>query len=232
MLAEVNRAPFDLPEAEQELTAGYMTEYSGMKFAMFMMAEYLGMIAVSIIAISLFFGGYHFLFVDAVPILAPLVLIGKLLVFLIGMIWLRATLPRIRYDRLMHFGWKVMLPLALLAVAWSAVSLVIGVEAGTDFATVYGLVSGAVFVLTLAGGYWLLRRLGDSAVAATALAEAPLAADRRVTGARSPGGALGMGLLGIIAGLPFGLFDFTIGALERMRAAGRPRDGDAASGRP
>ena len=232
LLAEVNRAPFDLPEAEQELTAGYMTEYSGMKFALFMMAEYLGMIAVSIIAISLYFGGYHFLFVDAVPILAPLVLVGKLLVFLIGMIWLRATLPRIRYDRLMHFGWKVMLPLALLAVAWSAVSLVIGVEAGTDFATVYGLVSGAVFVLTLAGGYWLLRRLGDSAVATTALAEAPLAADRRITGARSPGGALGMGLLGIIAGLPFGLFDFTIGALERMRAAGRPRDGDAASGRP
>ena len=97
--AELNRAPFDVTEAESELVAGYMTEYSGMKFAMFMMAEYLGMIAVSIIAISLFFGGYHFFFVDAVPILAPLVLIGKLLVFLIGMIWLRATLPRIRYDR-------------------------------------------------------------------------------------------------------------------------------------
>ena len=231
LLAEVNRAPFDLPEAEQELTAGYMTEYSGMKFAMFMMAEYLGMIAVSIIAISLFFGGYHFFFVDVVPILAPLVLIGKLLIFLIGMIWLRATLPRIRYDRLMHFGWKVMLPLALLAVAWSAVSLVIGVEAGTDFATVYGLVSGAVFVLALGGGYWLLRRLGDSA-GTTALTETPLAADRRITGARSHGGALGMGLLGIIAGLPFGLFDFTIGALERMRSAGRPRDGDVGSGRP
>ena len=224
LLAEVNRAPFDLPEAEQELTAGYMTEYSGMKFAMFMMAEYLGMIAVSIIAISLFFGGYHFFFVDAVPILAPLVLIGKLLVFLIGMIWLRATLPRIRYDRLMHFGWKVMLPLALLAVAWSAVSLVIGVEAGTDFATVYGLVSGAAFVLALGGGYWLLRRLGDST--GTTLAELPLAADRRITGARSHGGALGMGLLGIIAACPS---DCLISPLVRWSACG-PRASRGALG--
>ena len=228
LLAEVNRAPFDLPEAEQELTAGYMTEYSGMKFALFMMAEYLGMIAVSIIAISLFFGGYHFIFVDTFPLLAPLVLVGKLLVLLIGMIWLRATLPRIRYDRLMHFGWKVMLPLALLAVAWTAVSLVIAGEVGgaggADFTTVYGLVSGAVFVLTLGGGYWLLRRFGEMPGTAPALAEGPLAEDRRVTGARHPLAALGMGLLGIIAGLPFGLFDFTIGALERMRAAGKPRE--------
>ncbi|MCY4106251.1 MAG: NADH-quinone oxidoreductase subunit NuoH [Chloroflexi bacterium] len=224
LLAEVNRAPFDLPEAEQELTAGYMTEYSGMKFALFMMAEYLGMIAVSIIAISLYFGGYHFLFVDTVPILAPVVLVSKLLVLLIGMIWLRATLPRIRYDRLMHFGWKVMLPLALLAVAWSAVSLVIGGEAGADSVPVYGLASGAVFVLALVGGYWLLRRFGEATEVTVALSEAPLAQDPRVTGERNPLVAVGMGLLGIIAGIPLGLADFTLGALDRLRAAGRPRE--------
>ena len=117
LLAETNRAPFDLPEAEQELTAGYMTEYSGMKFALFMMAEYLGMIAAGLIVASLFFGGYHFFFVENAPILGPLVMIGKVILFLLGFIWVRATLPRIRYDRLMSFGWKVLLPLSILAVA-------------------------------------------------------------------------------------------------------------------
>ena len=126
MLAEVNRAPFDLPEAESELTAGYHTEYSGMKFALFFMAEYISMISVSIIVIALFFGGYHFILVDQFPILGPLVYTVKVILFLMGMIWVRATLPRIRYDRLMQFGWKVMLPLALLGVSWTAVSLVIG----------------------------------------------------------------------------------------------------------
>ena len=158
------------------------------------------------------------------PILAPVVLVSKLLVLLIGMIWLRATLPRIRYDRLMHFGWKVMLPLALLAVAWSAVSLVIGVEAGADYVTVYGLASGAVFVVALGGGYWLLRRFGEASEAAAVLPEAPLAQDPRITGARSPLVAVGMGILGIVAGIPMGLADFTLGALDRMRAAGQPRE--------
>jgi NADH-quinone oxidoreductase subunit H len=126
MLAEVNRSPFDLPEAESELTAGYHTEYSGMKFALFFMAEYISMISVSIIVIALFFGGYHFILVDQFPILGPLVYAVKVILFLMGMIWVRATLPRIRYDRLMQFGWKVMLPLALLGVSWTAFSLVIG----------------------------------------------------------------------------------------------------------
>jgi NADH-quinone oxidoreductase subunit H len=126
MLAEVNRSPFDLPEAESELTAGYHTEYSGMKFALFFMAEYISMISVSLIVIALFFGGYHFILVDQYPILGPLVYMVKVILFLMGMIWVRATLPRIRYDRLMQFGWKVMLPLALLGVSWTAISLVIG----------------------------------------------------------------------------------------------------------
>jgi len=115
-IAELNRAPFDMPEAEQELTAGYHTEYSGMKFALFFMAEYGKMIAVSFIAVTLFLGGYWGPFVDRLPILGPLYLIAKVVGLLFLMIWLRATLPRLRYDRLMAFGWKVLLPLGLLNV--------------------------------------------------------------------------------------------------------------------
>src|SRR5690606_37729534 len=127
VFAETSRAPFDLPEAEQELTQGYQTEYSGMKFAMFMMAEYLAMIAVSALVAATFFGGYHdgFGLVTVAPILGPLVMGGKIVLMLIFMIWVRATLPRIRYDRLMQFGWKILLPLALLAVVWTAVTVVI-----------------------------------------------------------------------------------------------------------
>lgn len=126
-LAEVNRAPFDMPEAEQELTAGYHAEYSGMKFALFFMAEYVKMIGISAIAATLFFGGYRGPFVDTYPILGPIYLFVKIIILLFGMIWVRATLPRFRYDRLMAFGWKVMLPLALLNVlVTAAVLLIIG----------------------------------------------------------------------------------------------------------
>lgn len=124
-LAEVNRAPFDMPEAEQELTAGYHAEYSGMKFALFFMAEYIKMIAVSAIAATLFFGGYRGLFVDVYPWLGPIYLMIKILVLLFGMIWVRATLPRFRYDRLMAFGWKVLLPLALLNTFITAAVIVL-----------------------------------------------------------------------------------------------------------
>lgn len=125
VLAEVNRAPFDLPEAEQELTAGYHTEYSGMKFAMFYMAEYIKMIAVSAIAASLFLGGYTGPGVDQIPWLGPIYLVAKVVGILFLMIWIRATLPRLRYDRLMAYGWKVLLPLGLLNLVWVAV-LVVG----------------------------------------------------------------------------------------------------------
>jgi NADH-quinone oxidoreductase subunit H len=124
-LAEVNRAPFDMPEAEQELTAGYHTEYSGMKFALFYMAEYIKMIAVSAIAANLFFGGYRGPFIDSLPWLGPIYLFAKVFLLLFGMIWVRATLPRIRYDRLMAFGWKIMLPAALLNVFVTAVIIVL-----------------------------------------------------------------------------------------------------------
>jgi len=124
-VAEVNRAPFDMPEAEQELTAGYHAEYSGMKFALFFMAEYVKMIAVSAIGATLFLGGFRGPFVDQIPILGPFYLFFKILVLLFFLIWLRATLPRLRYDRLMAFGWKILLPLALANVFLTAVVLVL-----------------------------------------------------------------------------------------------------------
>jgi NADH-quinone oxidoreductase subunit H len=124
-VAEVNRAPFDMPEAEQELTAGYHVEYSGMKFALFFMAEYGKMIAVSFIAVTLFLGGYWGPGVANFPFLGPLYLIIKVVLILFIMIWLRATLPRFRYDRLMAFGWKILIPLGLFNVMVSAVLVVV-----------------------------------------------------------------------------------------------------------
>jgi NADH-quinone oxidoreductase subunit H len=124
-LAEVNRAPFDMPEAEQELTAGYHSEYSGMKFALFFMAEYQKMIVICAILATLYLGGYLGPFVDQYPLLGPLYMIIKIVVLLFGMIWVRATWPRIRYDRLMSFGWKVLLPLSLAIVFITAVGILL-----------------------------------------------------------------------------------------------------------
>jgi NADH-quinone oxidoreductase subunit H len=124
-IAEVNRAPFDMPEAEQELTAGYHSEYSGIKFAFLFMAEYDKMIAVSVIAATLFLGGYQGPFLDQAPLLGPVYLAVKVIAILLLMIWLRATLPRFRYDRLMAFGWKILLPLALVNVALTAIGIVV-----------------------------------------------------------------------------------------------------------
>jgi len=108
-VAETNRTPFDLPEAESELVAGYHTEYSGMRFASYYIAEYINMITVSGIAVTLFFGGW------LGPVLPPIIwFFIKVAIFLFVFIWVRATLPRFRYDRLMSFGWKVLLPVALL----------------------------------------------------------------------------------------------------------------------
>lgn len=125
VLAEVNRAPFDMPEAEQELVGGYHTEYSGMKFALFFMAEYIKMIAVSAIAATVFLGGYGGPWVESLPWLGPIYLLLKIIILLFGMIWVRGTLPRFRYDRLMAFGWKIMLPLALFNVFITAVVIVL-----------------------------------------------------------------------------------------------------------
>ena len=130
VLAEVNRAPFDMPEAEQELTAGYHAEYSGMKFALFFMAEYQKMIVVSAIAATVFFGGYLGPFVHRWPLLGPIYMLIKIIILLFGMIWVRATWPRVRYDRLMAFGWKVMLPLALAIVFITGFGILLAQELG------------------------------------------------------------------------------------------------------
>lgn len=124
-VAEVNRHPFDMPEAEQEIVAGYHTEYSGMKFALFFMAEYQKMIIVSAILSTLFLGGYLGPGVDQIPWLGPLYMLIKIFILLGIMIWVRASWPRIRYDRLMAFGWKVLLPLALAAVFITAVGILL-----------------------------------------------------------------------------------------------------------
>jgi len=137
-LAEVNRAPFDMPEAEQELTAGYHAEYSGMKFALFFMAEYQKMIVICMIAATLFFGGYRefwflkdtFLSVDRYWFLGPIYLLLKVVVLLFFMIWIRATWPRIRYDRLLAFGWKVLLPISLVLALITAVGILLAQELG------------------------------------------------------------------------------------------------------
>ncbi len=150
-LAEVNRAPFDMPEAEQELTAGYHTEYSGMKFSLFFMAEYIKMIGVSAIFATLFLGGWRdpFLGIAAmgqlvIPVswtfvpagvatflngldwglVGPVWFTIKVVASLFFMIWLRSTHPRLRYDRLMAFGWKVLLPIAIANVLVTAAALV------------------------------------------------------------------------------------------------------------
>ena len=121
MLAETNRLPFDLPEAETELVAGYQTEYSSLKFALFYMAEYIHMLTVSAIASTMFLGGYQgpFGFLPGVHWLFI-----KIMFFIFLFMWIRGTLPRFRYDQLMRFGWKFLLPLALANVFVTAVVLV------------------------------------------------------------------------------------------------------------
>ena len=124
--AETNRIPFDLPEAETELVAGYHTEYSAMKFAMFFMAEYANMITVACLATLLFFGGWHGpiggppLFEELLPVFW---FVAKVFVFLFIYIWVRGTLPRFRYDQLMAFGWKFLLPMAIANVVATAVAV-------------------------------------------------------------------------------------------------------------
>jgi len=157
-LAEVNRAPFDMPEAEQELTAGYHAEYSGMKFALFFMAEYQKMIVICMIAATLYFGGYReFWFlqdtifsVDRYWFLGPIYMLLKVVVLLFFMIWIRATWPRIRYDRLMAFGWKVLLPLSLVLAFISAVGILLAQELSNPLliwgVPVLSIISGLVVV--------------------------------------------------------------------------------------
>jgi NADH-quinone oxidoreductase subunit H len=118
-IAETSRAPFDLPEAEQELVAGYHTEYSGMRWGLFQMAEYINLITLSGLMVTLFFGGWHGPW-NIGPIWFLLKVFGLLFVF----IWIRTTLPRLRYDQLMRFGWKVLLPAATINAVVTALVVV------------------------------------------------------------------------------------------------------------
>ncbi len=118
--AESSRAPFDLPEADTELVAGYHTEYSGMRWGLFQAAEYINMITLSALAVTLFFSGYHGPYAPLGPLWFFLKLFGCVSVF----IWLKATLPRLRYDQLMRFGWKILLPVATLNALITALVVV------------------------------------------------------------------------------------------------------------
>jgi len=119
-IAETNRVPFDLPEAETELVAGFHTEYSAMKFALFFLAEYVNMFTVSMLATTLFLGGWNGPFVHQWPLLGVFYFFGKVILFLFLYIWLRGTLPRFRFDQLMNFGWKFLVPLAIINIVLTA----------------------------------------------------------------------------------------------------------------
>ncbi|MCD4686430.1 MAG: NADH-quinone oxidoreductase subunit NuoH [Anaerolineae bacterium] len=218
LLAEVNRSPFDLPEAEQELAAGYHVEYSGMKFALFFLAEYIGMIAVSVIGAALYLGGYHLIFIDDLPALGPLVYVFKVIMLLIAMVWVRGTLPRIRYDRLMAFGWKVMLPLALVAVAWTSVLIVLEEEV-SDTGYVLLIVLG--WVVFLGGLAFWLGRAGRKPDAMPS---------SRVETVTLSGGSGGLGAMMVrtidrMAGVPFK----TAGRNKQSDTEAAAGDADAAS---
>jgi NADH-quinone oxidoreductase subunit H len=124
--AETNRAPFDLVEADAELVGGYNTEYGGARFATYFFAEYLNMLVVSGVAVTIFLGGWLLPFGIHPPgWVDPFVVLGKMVIFLIFFVWIRATLPRLRYDQLMSFGWKVLLPLATLNTLITAIVVVV-----------------------------------------------------------------------------------------------------------
>ena len=122
--AETARAPFDLPEAEQELVAGYHTEYGGMRFGLFSMSEYINLITLSALCVTLFLGGWHGPGFDGPSWTGPLWFIGKLVILLFLFIWMRTTLPRLRYDQLMSVGWKVLLPVATINAVLTAILVV------------------------------------------------------------------------------------------------------------
>ena len=122
--AETARAPFDLPEAEQELVAGYHTEYGGMRFGLYSMSEYINLITLSALCVTVFLGGWHGPGWDGATWAGPLWFLLKLVILLFVFIWMRTTLPRLRYDQLMRFGWKVLLPIATINAIVTAVLVV------------------------------------------------------------------------------------------------------------
>jgi NADH-quinone oxidoreductase subunit H len=147
--AETNRPPFDLPEAETELVAGYHTEYSGIKFAMFFLAEYMHMITISSVGVTLFLGGWHGPMFHTIRWFWPLLwFLVKLYVVLYVLIWVRATIPRFRYDRLMNLGWKVLIPAGLLWILITAAAIVLP-NIYTDLRATLIIAAGTIAVILI-----------------------------------------------------------------------------------
>jgi NADH-quinone oxidoreductase subunit H len=180
--AEANRAPFDLAEAEQELVGGYHTEYSSMRFALFFLGEYAGMITTSAVCVALFFGGWHLPWIEWVwkplsgnvdpvhpeittsliaCIIRALVFFGKTLAIVFIFMWVRWSLPRFRFDQLMQMAWRALIPMSLgLLVTTAIVVYYFGGAAGPDeFLSI-----GQAFVLLLANGVWVVATVGVSLI--------------------------------------------------------------------
>jgi NADH-quinone oxidoreductase subunit H len=159
-LAETQRPPFDLPEAETELVAGYYTEYSGIRFAVFTLAEYLHTVTVSAVIVTLFLGGWRGPVFDFASWLWPLLWFTlKVLAVVFVLIWIRATLPRFRYDRLMHFGWKVLIPFGLVWILLTGAIVVLPDEVGRD--TLFrwvAIIAGALLLLSLVAPMFTRRK--------------------------------------------------------------------------
>ncbi len=181
-IAETARTPFDLLEAESEIVAGFHTEYSGMKFALFFIAEYGNMFAVSMLTTVVFLGGYRFFGVeDTLPFLAPVIMIAKALLVVFVFLWMRGTLPRLRIDQLLAFNWKFMVPLSLVNIVVVAIlaKLLQEAEANTGTQTIVLLAANLVMI---AGVYGILGLVGrrarqrEEALVAGAAAEPELAA--------------------------------------------------------
>lgn len=180
-VAEVNRAPFDLPEAEQELVAGYLTEFSGLRWSLFQMAEYINMITASSVVATLFFGGWTLGGLDGIPGLPFIWFFIKVAFFLFVFIWLRATLPRIRYDQLMRFGWQTLLPLAALNALATAVVVALGLPWWVS-----GLFGLAIIAIGGVIYYTRLRRDKSAAVGTSSMGVALPASVRLVSGRLAP----------------------------------------------
>ena len=177
-VAETNRNPFDLPEAESELVSGFNTEYSGVKFAFFFLGEYAAMIIISCVAVTVFFGGWlppfpHVRALSFLHFIPPFVwFLGKVGVFLFAYIWFRSTFPRYRFDQLMALGWKTMIPLALGNIVVVAVAILATPNRTTGLVTL-GWVYGAFFVLL-----FLLAKLRQALTRRDRLEAAPTSARR------------------------------------------------------
>jgi NADH-quinone oxidoreductase subunit H len=158
-MAEANRSPVDLIEADSEMVAGYMVEYSGMKFAMFFIAEYVNMFAAAILISTLFLGGYKFFGLENVaPILTPAIVFFKAVFVIFVMLWFRATFPRIRFDHLVSFAWKFLVPLSLINLMVAALVVKVPVENARALPWVQGAIMLAANLVILAITFIILNR--------------------------------------------------------------------------